>query len=85
MKNGTDTLASNSPALNDGASQLKSATDLIISKLTKSEKDADDFVDSFNKVSKAGKEYTSFSGVSDDMSSSVKFVIKIDGIGEEKE
>ncbi len=72
-------------ALNDGADQLKTATDTIIDKLGEKEDGLDEFVTNFNKVNDAARDYQSFGGIQSDKSGKTKFIIKVDGIGENKE
>ena len=47
--------------------------------------DVKDFADRLKAVDEASKEYTSFSGASDGMTSTVKFVIETDGIDADKD
>lgn len=44
------------------------------------EGDLTDIVDNFKAVSEAAKDYTSYSGVSDSMKGSVKFIYTTDGV-----
>ena len=69
----------------NGSKQLQDATDLIISKIKEAEENVDEYVGNLNSLSKAGSEYESFGGISDGMKGKTKFIIRIDGIGEEKQ
>ena len=82
LKSGADTLSSNSEALNDGASKLQTATDTIISKLKNKEGGIDEFISNLNGVRRAARDYNSFAGVADGKTAKTKFIIKIDGVGE---
>ena len=80
LKSGTDTLSSNSSALNDGAGQLQTATDTLISKLNETEDGVDDFVDNVNAVKAAARDYSSFGGLSGNMTGKTKFIIKVNSV-----
>ena len=92
MKEGTDTLASGTGDLVDGADTLKEGADTLkdgmeefdeegIQKLSDAlEGDMQDVLDRIKAVMDAGKEYNNFSGISEDMDGSVKFIIETSGI-----
>lgn len=73
MSEGAKTLTANNDKLVDGTNTLKDGTDKIIDK-------AETFSDKLEKVVKAGDNYQSFAGKSDDVSGSVKFIFKTEAI-----
>ena len=76
LKTGAETLDANSDALKDGAGKLSDATETIDQKLNNSGKDIKDIASNIDKISEAGRNYQSFAGKSDDMTGSVKFIIR---------
>lgn len=78
LADGVDELYNGSVDLKDG---MKKFNEEGIEELTSTfDEDLQDVLDRVNAVSKAGKSYNSFSGISENMDGSVKFVIKSDDI-----
>ena len=82
---GAGTLASGAATLNEGAITLKDGTIKFnnegINKITSLVgDDAQSAVDTLKQIMQAGKDYQSFAGKSDDISGSVTFIYKTDGI-----
>ena len=84
LKSGTDTLSSNSQTLNDGAGTLQDATSELMDKLSETEDGVDEFVENINTLNEAGRNYKSYGGALSTMTVKTQFVIKVDGIGEDK-
>lgn len=78
LKDGTGKLIDGIGDLDDGAGDLKDGVDELIDKL--SDKDSTEIIDRLDAVSDAGKDYTTFTKLSDGQSGSVKFIIKTDSI-----
>lgn len=89
---GVDTLNANSGTLNDGAAKLKDGAKTLsdgmiqfdeegIQKLSDAyHGDVEELLDRVDLVLDAGENYHTFSGLKEDMSGSVKFVIRTEGI-----
>ncbi len=89
---GVATLDANSGTLNDGAAKLKDGAKTLsdgmiqfdeegIQKLSDAyHGDVEELLDRVDLVLDAGENYRTFSGLKDDMSGSVKFIIRTDGI-----
>ncbi|MBW4828038.1 MAG: hypothetical protein KZY61_02065 [Clostridiaceae bacterium] len=100
LSKGTDELSNGGMKLKDGSNQLKDGTKELdegmkkfhkegISEISKrideSDLDIDTIMDTKDKLINLSKEYNSFTGTSEEMESSVKFVMKTEQIkGEEK-
>ena len=85
LSSGAGTLASGAATLNEGAITLKDGTIKFnnegINKITSLVgDDAQSAVDTLKQIMQAGKDYQSFAGKSDDISGSVTFIYKTDGI-----
>ena len=95
LVDGSGELADGAAELADGAEQLKDGSEKLrdgmkkfneegIEKLTSFfENDLEMLADRLKAVKNAGEDYQSFAGISDDMSGSVKFIIKTDSISAE--
>ena len=84
LQAGADQLSANSSKLQSGANQLKDATDQLIDAIDKGEVKLDDFKNNLEDIRKAGVAYSSFGGANSDMKSSVKYIIKTEGITTEE-
>ena len=94
LNQGVATLDANSGTLNDGAAKLKDGAKTLsdgmiqfdeegIQKLSDAyHGDVEELLDRVDEVLDAGSSYHTFSGLKDDMTGSVKFVIRTDAIGE---
>lgn len=92
LANGTSELRSNMPALVSGAAELDDGAQELLDGMTEFDEegiqkladvfgdDLDEVIDRLNAVMDAGSEYSTFSGASEDMDSSVKFIIKTGAI-----
>lgn len=83
LTDGSKTLVGGVGQLTDGASDLKDGMVKFdeegIKKLTEAlDGNAEELIDRIRAIAKAGKEYTCFTGISEDMEGSVKFIIKTD-------
>lgn len=87
LKKGTDRLTDGVVQLVDGASELMDGMRKFdkegIEELSELfHDDAADFIDRLRALQEYGKEYTTFSGKSNDMKGTVRFIIRTDSIGE---
>jgi putative membrane protein len=85
LADGSDDLADGVKQLKEGAEELRDGMKTFnedgIQKIVELfDENLDTMIDRFRAVKDAGSAYQSFAGISDDMSGSVKFIIRTDAI-----
>ena len=81
LQEGAGALTSASSQLVDGSKELSDGTEKIVDAVNDAETDIEKLSDKCDAVIKAGEAYQSYGGIADDMTGSVKFIIKTDAVG----